>query len=177
MKLGAGILFVTPAGKVLLLKRGSGGDHPGEWCIPGGHQDGDETAAETAVRETLEETGRAVDQAELQYWTRRQGGADFTTFVVRVADEFEPKISDEHVGAGWFSVAEPPEDLHGGCRVALERFQMDELGVAKAIRDGELTSPQRYMNVTLFALRISTSSRAHSVRVSGSMRLPRCSSY
>jgi hypothetical protein len=96
-----------------------------------------------------------VDPAELQYWTRRQGGADFTTFVVRVADEFEPEISDEHVGAGWFSVAELPEDLHGGCRVALERFQMDELGVAKAIRDGELTSPQRYMNVTLFALRIT----------------------
>lgn len=48
-----------------------------------------------------------------------------------------------------------PEDLHPGVKVSIERLGMDELGVAKAIRDGELTSPQRYENVTLFAIRIT----------------------
>jgi 8-oxo-dGTP pyrophosphatase MutT (NUDIX family) len=32
----AGILFVTPDRQALFLKRGPGGDHPGEWCFPGG---------------------------------------------------------------------------------------------------------------------------------------------
>ena len=53
----AGILFLTPDRKVLLLKRGPGGDHPGEWCFPGGTTEGDETPEQTAVREAVEECG------------------------------------------------------------------------------------------------------------------------
>lgn len=45
--------------------------------------------------------------------------------------------------------------IHPGLRVALDKLGMDELGVAEAIAAGELVSPQRYMNVTLFAIRIT----------------------
>lgn len=38
---------------------------------------------------------------------------------------------------------------------------LDELGVAKAIRDGELTSPQRYQNILLVALRITGTGAAY----------------
>jgi Uncharacterized protein conserved in bacteria (DUF2213) len=48
-----------------------------------------------------------------------------------------------------------PDDLHPGVKVSIDRLGMDELGVAKAIRDGELTSPQHYENIVLFAIRIT----------------------
>jgi len=46
--------------------------------------------------------------------------------------------------------------LHPGVNIALSRFDMDELHVAKAIIAGELTSPQWYNdNLFLIALRIT----------------------
>ena len=35
-RFGAGIMFVAPNNTALFLKRGDGGDRPGEWCFPGG---------------------------------------------------------------------------------------------------------------------------------------------
>ena len=84
---------------------------------------------------------------------------DYVTFMQRVTNEFTPELSDEHVGWSWAPVASPPEPLHPGCRIALDRIGMDEVGVARAIADGRLTSPQRYGNgaagVNLFAIRIT----------------------
>lgn len=80
---------------------------------------------------------------------------EFTTFLQMVAEEFTPKLNEEHTGYAWAPLSSPPEPLHPGCRVALARMTMDELGIARAIRDGMLTSPQRYENVSLFALRIT----------------------
>ena len=80
---------------------------------------------------------------------------DFTTFLVHVSEPFVPKLCDEHTGYAWTAVATPPEPLHPGCRVALERLGMDELGVARAIAAGRLVSPQRYHNMWLFDIRIT----------------------
>ena len=83
---------------------------------------------------------------------------DFTTFIQRVTNEFVPELNDEHDGWAWAPIGSPPEPLHPGCRIALDRINMDELGVARAIADGRLTSPQRYENVWLFAIRITGTS-------------------
>ena len=80
---------------------------------------------------------------------------DFTTFVQKVTNEFQPELNYEHDGFAWAPIATPPEPLHPGCRIALDRISMDELGVARAIADGRLTSPQQYENVTLWAIRIT----------------------
>lgn len=159
-ELAAGILFVAPDNRVLFLLRGNGGDHAGEWCLPGGHRDYKETPIETAIRESDEEAGTAwhdvADGAPLP-WTVRQNddGKMFTTYVQRVTKAFPVTISDEHVGSGWFDLTDPPQPLHPGCRIALDKFFLDELGIARAIAGGELTSPQKYANVTLYALRIT----------------------
>lgn len=57
-------LPVTDAGEVVLLRRGI---EPGlgAWAQPGGFLEVDETVAEAAVRETLEETGLLVQPGEL----------------------------------------------------------------------------------------------------------------
>lgn len=176
----AGILIV--AGEtVLFVRRGNGSDHANEWCIPGGKLEDGETAEAGAVRETFEETGLEIKEMELRPWTRTLAPAetpleqatvaepanpeeapapssdvDFTTFMVKVNQQVTPKLAlDEHDGFAWAPITAPPQPLHPGVQVALERFQMDELGVARAIAEGRLTSPQRYENVWLFAIRIT----------------------
>lgn len=86
---------------------------------------------------------------------------DFTTFACAIAEPFTPTLNDENVGYAWAPVDQPPEPLHPGCRIALARLTMDELGIARAIAAGELTSPQRYVNVSLYAMRITGTGAAY----------------
>lgn len=51
--------------------------------------------------------------------------------------------------------------IHPGARIALQRLTMNELDIARAMVAGELTSPQRYMNVWLFDIRISGTGHAY----------------
>lgn len=107
MTAAAGIMILcdySGAEKVLLLRRGNGGDHPGEWCFPGGRMKPGETAEQAAVRETLEEIGRQ-QYDEPMLWTRQiREGIDYTTFIARSTREFTPKLSDEHTAWMWCSV-------------------------------------------------------------------------
>lgn len=45
--------------------------------------------------------------------------------------------------------------IHPGARAVLDKLRTDELGVAKAIAAGELASPQRFLNIWLFAIRVT----------------------
>lgn len=181
----AGILILNTEGQALFLKRGPGGDCPGMWCAPGGRIEDGESPEEAACRETLEESGFRVLPKQLLYLTRQIAnrettGApplgttgldivvndqpsmpvvgeqiDFITFQVKGIETFIPTLCDEHVAYAWAPLDNPPEPLHPGMRVALARGTMDELHVAEAIRDGQLTSPQGCDNFTLFDIRIT----------------------
>ncbi len=158
----AGVLFTAPDGAVLLLRR-AGADHPGEWDFPGGGAEDGEAPEDTARRETLEETGAKVD-GPLAHWVRRTAeDVDFTNYRVDVEAPFVPKLNDEHDGFVWADrrAALNSMPLHPGARAALTRFDMDELDVAKAIRDGTLTGPHRHNNVLLVALRITGTGAAY----------------
>lgn len=98
-----------------------------------------------------------ADESEEKYAdsVKIQDEVDFTTFMVKVSHQFTPKLCDEHDGWAWAPLTAPPQPIHPGVQVALERFSMDELGVARAISENRLTSPQRYENVWLFAIRIT----------------------
>ena len=149
----AGVLLVDPDGQVLLARRRDGQG----WSLPGGHIEDGETPEQAARRELKEETYLDAPES-LSEWTRRiRDGVDFTTFVGRVDRPETPTLNDEHSRAVWVQPQAALEtmDLHPGMRIVLERFSLDELGVAKAMRDGELTSPQRYGNFMLVALRVT----------------------
>lgn len=90
---------------------------------------------------------------------------DFTTFLQKVDDTFEPVPDAEHVGHCWSPVDQPPEPLHPGVRIAIERLTMNELGVARAMAAGKLTSPQRYENISLFNIRITGTGAAYRSRL------------
>lgn len=168
----SGIFFVTPDGLALFLKRGNGGDHPGEWCFPGGKQEENETIEETAIRETFEEAGVAPPEAELRFHTRGIARAesplppegagdapsedvDFTTFLCRVESPFPVEICEESTGFAWASIHAPPEPLHPGCVKAIARLGMDERQLAEGMARGDYTSPQEFHNSTLFDIRIT----------------------
>lgn len=163
----AGILLLSASGQALFLKRSAAGDHAGEWCLPGGKIEGDETPEDAARREFAEETGTPYKGA-LQPFARRVRAdvpgsepVDFTTFLGRTRDAFLPDVDAEHSAWAWADPKAPPEPLHPGVRVALARLSMDELGVARAMAAGDLASPQKYENVWLFALRITGTGTAY----------------
>jgi len=186
MMRASGILFISLNGNALFLKRSAKAkDCPGMWDFPGGGQEGDETAEQTAMREAREEIGFVPDGTRVLHTRTRSAPApgagglgapsilpvsvgapmapspsavdavDFTTFLQKVTNEFTPELDYEHDGWAWSPLGSPPETIHPGCRVALDRLGMDELGVARAIADGRLTSPQTYENMMLWAIRIT----------------------
>lgn len=186
MSRASGILFVSLSKKALFLRRTSTAlDFPEHWCFPAGGQEGDETAQQTAIRETREEIG-FLPEGERILLTRtasprnRVGlgtpvagsfpvpppdaapmpDVDFSTFLQKVTNEFTPELNDEHDGWCWAPLDSPPGPLHPGCQIALDRLSMNELDVARAIADGRLRSPQKYENMWLFAIRITGTSTA-----------------
>ena len=171
----AGILITTPDKKALFLLRGHGGDFPLQWCLPGGKLEAGETPEQAAEREAVEECGELPDG--LQTLLTRSlaistgvapngemgdpGQAtpgetvDFTTYHRRINEKFEPKQDDEHIGFCWAPYEQPPQPLHPGVAIALKRIGANELCVARMIAAGELTSPQRFENMALYAMRMS----------------------
>ncbi len=156
----AGILFRSKDGHILLMRRGNGGDYPGYWSVPGGHQEEGETLEECARREFEEETGhKATEPLKAIY--ERDG---FTTYAADWADDpFPVVVSPESDGYVWADPALPlPSPLHPGCELMLRVAAADtELAIAELIRDGVLTSPQRYGEMWLFALRVTGTGTAY----------------
>jgi len=152
----AGILIVC-AGEILLLKRADDGDHGGEWCLPGGKIEPDETSAQAACRETAEESGIVVPLGAIAEWTRTiDAKVDFTTYVASIADKPNVVLDEtESTDYGWFKLDELPTPLHPGMEMAVARFGMDELAIAEAMSVGKLASPSVYQNLVLFNIRIT----------------------
>lgn len=152
----AGVLITTgPNGRALFLKRAD----TGLWAFPGGGIEGDETPEAAAEREIREEIGSAP-YGSLRPWIRRvkddgDGEVDFTTLVAPTSKEFVPELNDEHTAWTWASPTDPPQPLHPGAAVAVARFGMDELGVARAMAAGDLVSPQQYGTFLLWKIRIT----------------------
>ncbi len=115
-RVGANAVIFNEADEILLTRRADNG----LWCLPGGHTDLGETLAETAVRETLEETGLYVEVERLIGLYSAPFPADLVlhgtnqivvaSFLCRVIGG-ELRLSDETTDIGYFSTAQLPEPL------------------------------------------------------------------
>ena len=75
---------VTEAGEAVLIRRGIEPGR-GSWAQPGGFLEVDETVAEAAVRETLEETGLVVEPGEIQgLYSRLEAAVVVVVFEARI---------------------------------------------------------------------------------------------
>lgn len=142
----AGILFKS-AGKVFLVKRGD----DGSWAVPGGKLGEGETPEAAARREVLEECG--VDYAAPLTPHALIDG--YVTYIAEGGEQFEAVLNEENQAYGWFSLDELPEPLHPGMVAMLEAEPLNEMDVAGLISGGQLTSPQFFRNMYLWALRIT----------------------
>lgn len=108
MNKSAGIIVIDgDRDEVLLLQRPSG-----EWGLPGGKTEEGEDAAQTACRETYEETGCNISREKLVpvRSVLTADGFQFTCFKA-VVDKFEPVIDEEHIAWGWFPLTALPEPM------------------------------------------------------------------
>lgn len=106
------VIFDETREKVLLTQRADNG----HWCLPGGHMESGESAAEACEREVWEETGLKVRAIRLlgvysnpdQLVIYEDGNKAFfvvLNFEVQVL-EGEVGLSDETTDFGWFTLSE-----------------------------------------------------------------------
>lgn len=114
-KHAAGVVYVTPSGDVLLLRRSPDeGNYGGHWGLPGGGGEEGETPEQTARRESLEEMGAGVPEGSLRPLNRVKTptGMIFHTFAQAVDKPFAPALDAEHTGYCWASLDMLPKPLH-----------------------------------------------------------------
>jgi 8-oxo-dGTP pyrophosphatase MutT (NUDIX family) len=154
----AGILFLDQTGHVLLCKRADNGT----WAFPGGHIDGAETPEQAAVRECQEEIGGCPEGGRAAFARTMVQGVDLTTFIQRV-QQFTPVLNDENTEFAWVDPHQLPDPMLWPAKVVIEKLTGTELQVAQRMRDGLFTSPQKFMNVWLFDIRIAGTDMAYRV--------------
>lgn len=143
---GSGIMFRQ--GKfVFLIQRSD----DGTWCQPGGTIEPGELAIDAARREVLEETGYQYDGP----LTPHSVHGDYLTYRADVPEQFEAKINDESLAAGWFHIDDLPKPLHQPFAEMLAQQVLNETDVAALIADGTLSSPQYFYNMWMFAIRVT----------------------
>ncbi|ENO7747096.1 NUDIX hydrolase [Salmonella enterica] len=143
---GSGIMFRQ--GKfVFLIQRSD----DSTWCQPGGKVEPGELAIDTARREVLEEVGYQYDGP----LTPHSVYGDYLTFRAEVPERFEAKLNDESLTAGWFHIDDLPKPLHQPFAEMLAQQALNETEVATLIADGTLSSPQFFINMWMFAIRVT----------------------
>jgi 8-oxo-dGTP pyrophosphatase MutT (NUDIX family) len=121
------VIFDKKREKVLLTQRKDNG----RWCLPGGHMESGESAAEACEREVWEETGLKVHATHLlgvysnpdQLVIYKDGNKAFfvvLNFEVQ-ALEGELGLSDETTAFGWFSLEEMETmPIHANHKIRVE---------------------------------------------------------
>ena len=115
MSQSAGIFFYCRSTNRFLYLLRTDNKNPGNWGIPGGKIENDETIIEGLERECIEELGMWPNNAKLipiQKFVNKT--FTYYTFFCEVANEFIPILNDEHCGYAWVGENQYPKPLHPG---------------------------------------------------------------
>ncbi len=110
------VLLRRPDGMILLLERSGTGYADGQLCPPSGHLEDGESVTSCAVREAYEETGVAIDPADLVFAhvvhhrnPEGQGRVGFFFTVTRWVGEPVNREPHKCVDLRWADPATPPD--------------------------------------------------------------------
>lgn len=100
--MGAGVMFICGS-RTLILKRAKyKGDRFSDcWNFPGGQGEPNESSYETAIRETLEETG--IDESKYRI-VNHVSSKIYTLYIAIVKYEIEPILDHEHTEWRWVDI-------------------------------------------------------------------------
>lgn len=115
MSTSAGIFFYSNNTQRFLYLLRTDTKNPGNWGIPGGKIEKDETLLEGIERECLEEIGFFPLEPKL-IPIQKFVNNNFTyhTFFCELREEFIPKLNEEHCGYAWVGDNQYPKPLHPG---------------------------------------------------------------
>ena len=126
-------LILLREGKILLMRRANTGFADGQYNVPAGHIDGNETIREAAAREALEEARVVIRPEDLHvvHVTHRYKPDGERVDFYLTADAWlgEPSIGEPEQcdDLGWFDFNALPENTVAYIRFALEKFKAGEL--------------------------------------------------
>lgn len=129
LMVGAAILVVDSANRLLMLKRSDSGC----WGLPGGATEPGEVVEDAAKRETREEAGIEVDEmtlfnvfsgAEL-YYKYPNGDEVYNVTIVYLSRNWrgEVTLNEEHTAWKWFAAHEIPDEVSPPIKPVIEQFK------------------------------------------------------
>jgi len=116
--------WIDSGGEFLALRR-AGEPQKGEWNMPGGFVEVDESGPEAVAREVLEETGLEIEVVDvIGIFSSHYGSGNQAKPILDIAYRCqltggEMKVSDESLEACWFTLEGFPEPAFEGERKAL----------------------------------------------------------
>lgn len=112
-----GVWFYSIATQSYLYLMRNDPRHPGSWGLPGGKIEAGESMLAAMIRECEEELGSMPEYIKLvplEKFTSADGGFAYHTFFCTVAQEFQPRLNNEHVGYAWLQGGHWPRPMHPG---------------------------------------------------------------
>jgi 8-oxo-dGTP pyrophosphatase MutT (NUDIX family) len=111
----AGIFFYSKNTKRFLYLLRTDTKNPGNWGIPGGKIEEDETLLDGLQRECVEEIGYWPDSPKLVPIQKFVNNTfTYHTFFSQIEEEFIPILNKEHCGYAWVGESQYPKPLHPG---------------------------------------------------------------
>ncbi|MFZ5856637.1 MAG: NUDIX hydrolase [Chloroflexota bacterium] len=129
LMVGAAILIVDEADRLLMLKRSDSGC----WGLPGGATEPGEVVEEAARRETREEAGIDVGEMSLfgvfsgpeLFYKYPNGDEVYNVTIVYLARVWHGQVTlnEEHTEWDWFVAHKIPEDISPPIKPVIEQFK------------------------------------------------------
>lgn len=111
----AGVFFYAQSTNRFLFLLRTDDKNPGNWGIPGGKIEKEESLFEGVERECLEEVGFFPEEAKLIPIQKFVNNTfTYHTFFCLLKEEFIPLLNEEHSGYCWIDVDSYPKPLHPG---------------------------------------------------------------
>jgi len=126
--IAAVFLLLLKDNQVFLSRRANTGWDDGKYCLIGGHLNGNETAAQAAIREAKEETGVVIDPKDLRFFNVCHISTnDERIHFSFVTDKWqgEPKNTEPEraTDVGWFPIDNLPQNINDVSKATIDWYK------------------------------------------------------